>query len=141
MGEDFIIRQYRQAFGVCAGQTKEMRPFQFQIFWVGPVQAVQYNEINRTGERIMIKTFMPMTDGKTDREKLDALVSFCHGLSGELNGVAGGGSSQTECLPVGTAVLRKNKADNAGMDYGTWRLLDETVQSSGGRLLIYIRTE
>lgn len=89
----------------------------------------------------MIRSFMQVTEGKTDREKLDAVVSYCQGLPEELNRMFSADNGQRACLPLGTVVLRKNNIGNAGMDYGTWGLLDETVQTSGGKLLIYIRTE
>ena len=43
-------------------------------------------------------------------------------------------------LPVGTCVIRYQKADNAGFDYGTWLELNDKITTMNSALIVYVRT-
>lgn len=43
-------------------------------------------------------------------------------------------------LPVGTCVMRYQKADNAGFDYGTWLELNDKITTMNSALIVYVRT-
>ncbi|MBR3635828.1 MAG: hypothetical protein IKN47_06480 [Lachnospiraceae bacterium] len=43
--------------------------------------------------------------------------------------------------PVGSLEFRYMMSDNAGYDYGTWQLVDDTITTHKGFVYIYMRTK
>ena len=80
---------------------------------------------------------MPNLSGKTDKQKIDALIKVVTSILEQQNAP----EKENEKLPVGTIILRKNTNINAGMNYGEWMLISDTIKLSYGTLWAYIRTK
>lgn len=80
---------------------------------------------------------MPNLSGKTDKQKIDALIKVVNSMLEQRNVR----EKQREMLPVGSVILRKDTILNAGMDYGEWLITSDAIKLSYGTLWAYIRTK
>lgn len=73
---------------------------------------------------------MPNLAGLSDTRKIEELEKAVNMLM----------KTRQPKLPVGTCVMRYQKADNAGFDYGTWLELNDKITTMNSALIVYVRT-
>lgn len=73
---------------------------------------------------------MPNLAGLSDTRKIEELEKAVNMLM----------KTRQQKLPVGTCVMRYQKADNAGFDYGTWLELNDKITTMNSALIVYVRT-
>ncbi|MBE5928502.1 MAG: hypothetical protein E7267_03900 [Lachnospiraceae bacterium] len=83
-----------------------------------------------------MKTKMPVMYGKTDSQKINALIKVVSELCEDTEP-----KKEENTLPEGTIILRKDVSKNAGMTYGTWLMLPNDININGISLKAYIRVQ
>lgn len=76
------------------------------------------------------------------REQVEEIYKFVNETTAELERILENDDNKLNTkLPIGAAILCAGIHDNGGMEYGIWKMLDETVRTDKGILYIYVRAE